>query len=342
MSFGSGRSQCRHHVAPTFRAYALWLCIAIALAGCNNQTQTPTGPTVTSVSVMPSTARLIVGQTQQFTATVAPTDAPQTVTWAAIPASVVSISTTGIVTGLAPGQATVTATPSGSSTVMGTALVTVTALPPPANPPFIAAPVLTVMNGANYLGDLMSVRVCIDSSCATPIASASVSVDNNALTYSSTKSAYTGSFTIPAGRTFPVKVTHAAFDYVTAVTQFTSFPTVTSPVSGTTWNAAQPNSTTWTNGAPTAGATNFLGVVNASGKIFYPSGNKPLELPIGTTSYTVPPGWTSTPGDYYFYVGIGTPGISNGGVPGLPIPNAAQGSGVYVGGILTFSLVHVF
>ncbi len=91
-----------------------------------------TGPTVTSVSVNPSTASLTaLGQTQQFSA--AATDgngnavSGETVTWTSSDETVATVSGTGLAAAVGVGSAIVTATIAG---VSGTASLTVT-LPQP-------------------------------------------------------------------------------------------------------------------------------------------------------------------------------------------------------------------
>jgi len=88
---------------------------------------------VASVTVSPATASLTVGATTQLTAT--PKDANgtalsgRTVTWATSNAAVATVSANGLVTGVATGSATITATSEGQS---GTAAIAVMA--PPSNP----------------------------------------------------------------------------------------------------------------------------------------------------------------------------------------------------------------
>src|SRR6266516_1475390 len=85
---------------------------------------------VASVSVSPTAATILVGGTQQLTAT--PLDADgnplsgRTVTWVSSNTAVATVSASGLVTGVAPGSATITATSEGKS---GTATITVN--PPP-------------------------------------------------------------------------------------------------------------------------------------------------------------------------------------------------------------------
>src|SRR2546428_10988953 len=88
---------------------------------------TVTNVPVASVAVSPAAAGLTVGATTQLTAT--PKDANGTalssraVTWATSNAAVATVSASGVVTGVAAGSATITATSEGQS---GTASVTVT------------------------------------------------------------------------------------------------------------------------------------------------------------------------------------------------------------------------
>jgi len=88
---------------------------------------------VASVAVSPTTASVPVGQTVQLTAT--PKDANgntlsgRTIAWASSNPAAATVNTSGRVTGVAAGTATITATSEGKS---GTAAITVTAPPLPA------------------------------------------------------------------------------------------------------------------------------------------------------------------------------------------------------------------
>jgi uncharacterized protein YjdB len=94
-------------------------------------TAPPPAP-VASVGVTPPTAELIVGGTQQLTAT--PRDAAgnpltgRTVTWQSSNPGVATVDANGLVTAVAPGTATIRATSEGQT---GTATVTVRTPPPP-------------------------------------------------------------------------------------------------------------------------------------------------------------------------------------------------------------------
>src|SRR3989449_6855251 len=85
---------------------------------------------VASVTVSPATPSLAVGRTLQLAAT--PTDSAgnplsgRVVTWATSATSVATVSAAGLVTGVAAGTATITATSEGKS---GTATITVSTSP---------------------------------------------------------------------------------------------------------------------------------------------------------------------------------------------------------------------
>ncbi|WP_421876726.1 Ig-like domain-containing protein [Marinoscillum sp.] len=69
------------------------------------------GVSVTGVSVSPASASIAVSGTQQLSATVAPTNASnQNVTWSSSNSSVATVNSSGLVTGVTAGSATITAT----------------------------------------------------------------------------------------------------------------------------------------------------------------------------------------------------------------------------------------
>ena len=104
--------------------------IASTVGACNAEGLTPT---VTSVTVAPTTASIVQGGTQSFTATARDASnqpiAGISVTWTSSATAIATISASGTATGMAPGDATITATaPNGIS---GTAALHVD---PPSNP----------------------------------------------------------------------------------------------------------------------------------------------------------------------------------------------------------------
>ena len=104
-------------------AAALVGCLAVEKAG-------PSVSVVASVRVWPTSAKVRVGETLQLTAT--PQDAAGAplaggpVTWASSDRGVATVSSSGLVTGVATGSATITATVEGST---GTAAIAVTVVP---------------------------------------------------------------------------------------------------------------------------------------------------------------------------------------------------------------------
>lgn len=94
-----------------------------------------------SITVAPATATIFIGTTQQLTATLRDangTTISRQPVWTSSAASVATVSSTGLVTGVARGDATITATADG---VSATAQITVSDTPPPAAPSNLAATV---------------------------------------------------------------------------------------------------------------------------------------------------------------------------------------------------------
>jgi len=113
----------RRSVALMAAAYAVISCLAVETAG-------PTSSVVASVLVSPASGELPVGKTMQLTAKLK--DAAGTpltgrpVTWESSNPSVATVSSSGLVTGVAPGSSTITATSEGTG---GRAAITVTVIP---------------------------------------------------------------------------------------------------------------------------------------------------------------------------------------------------------------------
>ncbi|UQS92527.1 phage tail tube protein [Pseudomonas chlororaphis subsp. piscium] len=82
---------------------------------------------VASVSVAPSTASIAVAATRQLTASALPAEAAQSVTWTSSAPSVATVNSSGLVTGVSAGSATITATSVSDVTKTSTAAITVTA-----------------------------------------------------------------------------------------------------------------------------------------------------------------------------------------------------------------------
>ena len=106
---------------------AIYAVLLVSLAGCGGTDSTTDPPVATTLTLSSTTLSFSsLGETQQLTATVrdqtGATMIGASVAWASSASSVASVSSTGLVTALADGPATITAT-SGSAN--GTASVTV-------------------------------------------------------------------------------------------------------------------------------------------------------------------------------------------------------------------------
>lgn len=107
---------------------ALALTASIAMVACGDKTTPKPTPTVTAVTVAPTTATLAIGATTKPTATVTGTNSPATtVTWTSDKTAVATVnSTTGVVTAVSAGTAVIKATSTVNTTKFGTITVTVT------------------------------------------------------------------------------------------------------------------------------------------------------------------------------------------------------------------------
>ena len=130
----------RNRASSSIRSWGRMVLTTFLLSACGggsdsaNTPATPTTPPapakVATVEVAPASASLVVGATQQLAAT--PKDASgnaltgRTTSWTSSASTIASISAAGLVTAVAPGSATMTATIDG---VTGTAAVTVTPVP---------------------------------------------------------------------------------------------------------------------------------------------------------------------------------------------------------------------
>lgn len=207
-----------------------------------------------------------------------------------------------------------------------------------APPPYIYSTVLTMEGGTPppYFGFLEEASVCTDGyQCKSPVSNATVTVNGAALSYDSLNQAYFGDFLIAEGAPVTLQVTIGTTVYSASGTQFTTAPTVTAPDAGATWHASSANNITWTGGAPTAGADYFAQISSLDGPQFnqrFPADGGTPEVPITTTSVTVPAGTLLAPAtNYYLLVGIGTPGFFLQDSGGIAIPDAGTGSGLWLG-----------
>ncbi len=228
---------------------------------------------------------------------------------------------------------------SGESTTSGEASAA------PAAAPYIKALVLSVQGGTvPPFGFLEQVGVCTDSTCTTDITTATVTVNGLPLTYAAQSGQFEGIHVIAAGATVTVAVTTGGTTYSVTGTQFTGYPTITSPAAGATWSRGSANTISWSGGSPALGATYVVGVLDGAGQFSFPvqvgEGGGPMEIPTSTTSVVVPAN-TVPVGSAFVMVGIGSPGLVQQASGGIAIPNAAAGSGLWLGALPPFAPITV-
>lgn len=114
--------------------FILVLLTLVACGGSNEGGLVVSGPPVAQVVVTPLTRNIVEGETAQLTATVFAADgseiASASVVWSTSNADIAEVSSTGLVTGVSPGAAQITALAlSGGAEAEASALVTVEARP---------------------------------------------------------------------------------------------------------------------------------------------------------------------------------------------------------------------
>ena len=111
------------------KVFSIILAAAAVLAGCQ---KAPEVVLVKAIQFASKTVSVEVGKTVTVSAVVAPSEAAnKTIAWSIDPTSVATISDAGVVTGVAPGEATVTAKATDGSNVSASIKVVVTAKPVP-------------------------------------------------------------------------------------------------------------------------------------------------------------------------------------------------------------------
>lgn len=139
------------------RAALLLPFVAILTSACGGGGD-PASPTcsVSAIAVTPATASVVAGATRQLSATITPAScspAPAT-TWSTTDANVATVSNTGLVSAVAPGSATITASTSGLS---AQAVITVTPVP-------VASVTVTLPRPTLEAGDTMTAGAVVRDS----------------------------------------------------------------------------------------------------------------------------------------------------------------------------------
>lgn len=124
-------------------------------------------PAVVSVAISPSAPTIIVGQNLPLTATVSVVGGASTaVTWSSSNASIASVTSAGVLTGVAAGNASITATSVADATKSATAPVVVS--PPP---PAVVSVIVTPANPTAVVGDQLQLaaNVTVVSGASTTV-----------------------------------------------------------------------------------------------------------------------------------------------------------------------------
>jgi len=236
---------------------------------------TPPPPVVTTVTVAPTSASVVAGATTTLQATVKDQNGNvmtgQTVTWTTSNAAAATVNSSGVVTGVAAGSATITATSSGKT---GTSNITVTAVPPVVTTVTVSPTSASVVAGATT-----TLQATVKDQNGNVMTGQTVTWStNNALAATVNSSGVVsgvaaGSATITAtssGKSGTSNITVTAIPPV--VTTVTVAPTSASVVAGATTtlqatvkdqngNVMTGQSVTWTTSNATAATVNSTGVV---------------------------------------------------------------------------------
>jgi len=278
---------------------------------------TPPPPVVTTVTVSPASASVAVGATATLQATVKDQNGNsmtgQTVTWSTNNAAAATVSSTGVVTGVTAGSATITATSSG---VAGTSAITVTAGPPPT--PVVTTVTVAPTSASVVAGSTTTLQATVKDQNGNVMTGQTVTwTTNNAAAATVNSSGVVtgvaaGSATITAtssGKAGTSSITVTAVPPV--VTTVTVAPTSASVVAGATTtlvatvkdqngNVMTGQTVTWTTNNAAAATVNSSGVVTgvaagsatitatSSGKTGTSSITVTAVLPVVTTVSVAP------------------------------------------------------
>jgi uncharacterized protein YjdB len=273
------------------------------VAATSTLSTTPPPPVVTTVTVSPASASVAVGATSALQATVKDQNGNsmtgQTVTWSTNNAAAATVNSSGVVTGVAAGSATISATSSG---VSGTSAITVTVGPPP--PPVVTTITVAPTSASVVAGASTTLVATVKDQNGSVMTGQTVTWSTSNAAAATVNSSgvvtgvATGSATITAtssGKTGTSSITVTAVAPV--VTTVTVSPTSASVVAGATTtlqatvkdqngNVMTGQTVTWSTNNAAAATVNSSGVVTGvvagSATITATSSGK-----IGTSSITV-------------------------------------------------------
>jgi hypothetical protein len=198
----------------------------------------------------------------------------------------------------------------------------------PAGPPFIIAELISFPAGSVPPGFTNNASVVVlDDSSGASISSAAVTMNGVALAYNPDNEDYEGNVVVAPGGAVSLSVTTGAGTFTASAAQFTSYPSLTSPATATSWSSAAANTVMWSGGVPAANGFYVVGILDAGDPtntpLVWPIDHFFQQVSIGTTSQLIPAD-SITAGDRLLVVGIASPGV--------PISGAAAGSVLAVGG----------
>jgi outer membrane protein assembly factor BamB len=143
-----------------------------------------------------------------------------------------------------------------------------------------------------------------------------VNVDGTPLSYVAADTAYEGTLSIGAGATVTVTVKVNGATYTASQANFSGFPAIIAPSSGTFWYSAVTNEITWSGTVPDSTSQNAVAIVDsASGAVIWPPGQKYQLLSPGQNR-TFVPGGSLPAGSDILLVGIIDPLGFQGAAPG--------------------------
>lgn len=187
--------------------------------------------------------------------------------------------------------------------------------------PYISAEIDSFTGPGTPRGQSAHVRVLRDD--GAQITDATVTINGTPISYDQTQKEYRGTTTVAPGASVNLAVTLGANTYTVSGNQANSYPSVSFPVSGTTWQKYNVNTVAWTIGTTTDNTMLKLAMIDAgTGAMVWPQTGHAQTVDRWATSFTIPAG-NMPAGDRYLLVGSAVP---------YPIASAAAGSTLVVAG----------
>ncbi|HUK99944.1 MAG TPA: Ig-like domain-containing protein [Nitrospirota bacterium] len=129
----------------------------------------------------------------------------------------------------------------------------------------------------------------LDNSTGNPIKNATVIINNVSLGYNGSTGAYEGSLLVAPGAIVILTVSANGNTYTVTGNQFSSYPIITTPASGSTWPICCTNTVNWSSPGQTSHAFYGIAVEDAAtGNVVWPLSGYLWELSGNTFSYNIP------------------------------------------------------